>query len=157
MRVSLVSSVFTSYLATRLPCNPNFYSWTREHVIPKSIIGNRQVTEDPRNIIPMPKELNQARGNRPYTVQWRDGYLKYACSNCPHPGFCRAAMVVSPDGAHPPDILKGPIARSVLYSIEHYPRFAETINSKVLNVETALKWNSSFPMSKAEEDWLASI
>jgi endonuclease I len=152
MRTNLLSA-FTTYLASRIPCNPNFYTWTREHVIPKSIIRNRHVTEDPQNIIPMPKELNQARGNRPYTPKWRDGFLKYACSNCPHPGFCRAAMVVSPDGVHPPDILKGPIARSVLHSIETYPQHAETINAKVLNVEVALKWNSSFPASKAELDF----
>jgi endonuclease I len=157
MRVSIFSSALTGYLAGHLPCHPLYLTWTREHVIPKSIINSKQITEDPRNIIPMPQNLNQARGNRPYTSEWKDGYLAYSCTTCPHPGFCRASMVVSPKGAHPPDIFKGVIARSVLYSIGQYPKFAPIINDQVLDMETAIKWDSHFPMSKAEKTWLDSL
>lgn len=157
MRVSLLSSAFTSYLASRIPCNPLHYTWTREHVIPKSIISNRRVTEDPRNIIPMPRKLNNARSNRPYSTNWKDGYLVYGCDNCPLPGFCRASMVLSPQGAHPPDFLKGPIARSVLYSIGRYPQYAKDITTKVLTYDTAVMWNMTYPMSKAERQWVEDL
>jgi endonuclease I len=157
MRVSLLSSAFTSYLASKIPCNPLYYTWTREHVIPKSIISNRRITEDPRNIIPMPRKLNNHRSNRPYTTRWTDGYLVYACDNCPHPGFCRGSMVLSEHGAHPPDILKGPIARSVLYTIDQYPQYARDITMKVLTYKTAMLWNDIYPMSKPEIEWIRSL
>jgi endonuclease I len=157
MRISIFSSVFTGYLASKLPCHPHYLTWSREHVIPKSVVPNRNVTEDPRNIIPMPKLINNARSNRPYTEQWKDGFLKYSCSKCPHPGFCRASMVLTPLGAHPPDVLKGPIARSVLYSVGKHPKLLEVIDEKVLSIDTAIIWDRHFPMSPAEKQWIDSL
>jgi endonuclease I len=66
-------------------------------------------------------------------------------------------MVMTPEGAHPPDFLKGPIARSVLYSVGEYPKMAELIHNKVLDIDTAIRWDSTFPMSKAEKLWLDSL
>lgn len=157
MRITLFSSVFTGYLASKLPCHPHYLTWSREHVFPKSIIPNRNVTEDPRNIIPMPNNINHARSNYPYTEMWKGGYLRYSCSNCPHPGFCRASMIISPDGAHPPDVFKGPIARSVLYSVGKHPKLSEVIDSKVLDLNTAIQWDRNFPMSSAEKKWIDSL
>ena len=157
MRASVFYKAFTSYLAGRIPCQPLYYQWSREHVIPKSILPNKVITENPHNIIPMPRELNTARSNRPYTIQWRDGYMKYACEKCPHPGYCRGSIVISPDGVHPPDYLKGPIARSVLYSVDTYPKYAPLINQKVLSIDTAIRWDHLYPMSKEEKQWLDSL
>lgn len=140
---------FAAYLASKLPCHPSHITWSREHVIPKSIIPNRNITEDPRNILPLPKNLNNARSNLPYTHEWKDGYL-VRCSNCPHPGFCSGSMIISPSGANPPDAWKGPIARSVLYSVGRYPHISDTVNDKVLNLKLALEWDKQFPISKAE-------
>ena len=157
MRVSIFSSAFTGYLASKLPCHPYYVTWTREHVIPKSIIGNRQITEDPRNILPFPKQLNHARSNLSYTSQWKDGRTFQACTKCPNPDFCRGTMNVGKAGVHPPDVFKGPIARSVLYSVGKYPRLANTIADQVLDLDTAILWDSYYPMSPAERDWLDSL
>lgn len=157
MRVSVFYRAFTGYLANRIPCQPLYYQWSKEHVIPKSILPNRVVTENPHNIIPMPRDLNTARSNKRYTVEWKDGYKKYACQNCPHPGYCRGSMVISPEGVHPPDYLKGPIARSVLYSVDTYPKYASLINDKVLSIDTAIRWDYIYPMSKEEREWLDSL
>ena len=157
MRVSVFYNLFTNYLAGRVPCQPFNYQWSREHVIPKSIISNKAITENPRNIIPMPRELNMARSNRPYTIEWKDGYLKHACKQCPHPGYCRGSIVISAEGVHPPDYLKGPIARSILYSVDTYPKYAPVINDKVLKIDTAIRWDNSHPMSKEEKRWLDSL
>lgn len=154
MRLSLF---FIGYLASKLPCPPRSLTWSREHVIPKSIIPNRIVTEDPRNILPMPKPINNARSNMPYTEEWKDGYLKYSCPSCPHPGFCRGAMLLSPKGAFPPDLWKGPIARSVLYSVGKHPKLTETIHKQVLDLNTAIKWDRMFPMSLEERTWIDSL
>ena len=157
MRVSILSSLWTGYLASNIPCHPDHLTWSREHVIPKSFPLNKEVTESPHNIIPMPKLLNNARGTRQYTNEWRDGYTIYACSKCPHPGFCCAAALASPSGIYPPDVFKGPIARSVLHSVKTSPKLAEVIDKQVLDLDTAIKWDSGFPMTKAEKEWIDSL
>lgn len=139
---------FAAYLASKLPCHPSYVTWSREHVIPKSILP-RNITSDPRNILPLPKHLNNARSNLPYTNEWKDGYL-VRCSNCPNPGFCSGSMIINPSGANPPDAWKGPIARSVLYSVARYPHISDTVNDKVLNLKIALEWDKKFPLSNAE-------
>lgn len=151
-----LSPLWTSYLALKLPCPPAAYKFSREHVLPKSLFP-KAVAEDPRNIIPLPVALNQARGVLPYTAQFKDGRFHYTCAKCPHPGFCRGAMVVSEEGAHPPDVFKGIIARSVLYSAWEYPSLVEAIDSNVLDLDTAIEWDSKFPMTEAESEWLLSL
>lgn len=151
-----LSPLWTSYLALKLPCPPSAYRFSREHVLPKSMFP-KIVAEDPRNIIPLPVSLNQARGALPYTAEWKGGQIHYACSKCPYPGYCRGAMFTSDEGAHPPDLFKGPIARSVLYSIGQYPSLVEAIDNNVLDLDTAIKWDSQFPMSEAESEWLLSL
>jgi endonuclease I len=66
-------------------------------------------------------------------------------------------MLISPKGAHPPDLWKGPIARSVLFSVNKHPSLTREINNKVLSLDTALKWDSLFPMSKEEHLWLDDV
>lgn len=141
--------LFTNYLALRLPCPMSSYTWSREHIVPRSLFP-RVVTENPDNIIPMPTKLNNARGNRKYTNRWEDGYMVYACKSCPYPGFCAGAGVISPEGFMPPDNLKGPIARSVLKSIEKFPKLAAKINNEVLDYDTAIQWDRQFPMTAVE-------
>lgn len=150
MRLNIV---FTTYLASRLPCHPLYLDWSREHVIPKSIMKS----PGPRNIIPLPKLLNTARGNRPYTDEWKDGYIVHSCSNCPNPGVCAGSSLVSPAGVNPPNVLKGIIARSVLASVHDRPQTIKIINDKVLNVDTAIKWDRQFPMNQQEKDWIDSL
>jgi endonuclease I len=157
MRFSIFSSALTGYLASRVPCPLQCYTWSREHVIPKSLRLPRNVTEHPRNIIPMPAKLNNARGSRPFTSAFKDGYVVYACDKCPMPGYCGGASVVSPDGVHPPNAYKGVIARSVLHSAFEHPAFAREIDKKVLELNTAIKWDRMFPMSEAEAEWIRSL
>lgn len=149
MKPTIFYSAWTSYLASRIPCPLPSYTFTREHVLPKSRFP-RVVVEDPRNIIPMPKTLNHARGNGPYTAESLDGCMVYACKSCPVPGYCRGSGVLSPEGFNPPDVLKGPVARSVLYSVAKHPHFADKIDKEVLSINTAIDWDSKFPMSTAE-------
>ena len=139
-----------------MPCHPLHTVWSREHVIPTSIHPNKMVTQSHHNIIPMPKRLNNARGNRPYTGKKAEGFVIYACDSCPTPGMCRAAAVVTPSGVIPPDIFKGPIARSVLRSVGDFPAMYDVINKKVLDIDTAIEWDSNFPMSVQEHDWFVS-
>lgn len=157
MRTPLVTSLWTAYLGSQLPCHPDHMVWSREHVIPKSIIPSKPITENIHNLIPMPKRLNNARGNRPYTDECEDGYIVYACAECPNPGLCRASAVVSRSGVLPPDVFKGPIARSVLHSVGRFPKLHDSINSKVLDLDIAIKWDSQFPMSVQEQEWFNSI
>ena len=156
MKTTIFYSAWTSYLASRLPCPLPAYTFSKEHVLPKSLFP-RVVVEDPRNIIPMPTKLNNARSNFPYSADWRDGHVVYACKSCPLPGYCRGAMIQNPTGFNPPDALKGPVARSVLYSVGKYPRFAQKIDKEVLRIDTAIDWDSRFPMSKAERMYIESL
>jgi endonuclease I len=112
------------------------------------VIANR-----PTNIIPFPTRLNNARGNKKYTNKWEDGYLVYTCSQCPHPGFCAGAAVISPNGFMPPDVFKGPVARSVLKSIEEYPKFADKISNEVLDYDLAIEWDRRYPLTKEEHSY----
>ena len=142
-------AIWTSYLALNLPCPLSTYTFTVEHVLPKSLFP-RVVVEDPQNLIPMPKAINNARGNKRYTSKYADGYLVYSCKSCPFPGYCRGAAVMGPDGVVPPDVFKGPIARSTLKMIDKFPKFAEKINDEVLSYDTAIEWDRRYPMTVAE-------
>jgi endonuclease I len=108
------------------------------------------VTSNHDNIIPLPSSLNNARGNRKYTNRIDGGYLAYACKSCPTAGFCSGAMVITEEGVVPPDVFKGPIARSVLRSVDKYPQFAKDIDRLVLDLETATEWNRRFPIRLEE-------
>lgn len=145
-------ALWTSYLALRLPCPLLTSTFSTEHVLPKSRFP-RVVVEDPQNLIPLPKALNNARGNRPYTSKHGDGYLVYACKSCPFPGWCAGAAVVSEEGVLPPDPFKGPIARSVLEAIAKYPHLSERISNDVLDYDTAIEWDRRFPMSVQEHSY----
>lgn len=157
MRLSIFTAAWTGYLASKLPCHPTYLTWSREHVIPKSIIADRRVTEDPQNIIPLPTTLNNARANLPYTNDSADGYPVYSCAKCVYLGACHGAGMKTPLGFVPPNAFKGPIARSALTIAFKYPIHAHTINDKVLNLETAIQWDRQFPMSKEESDWIRSL
>lgn len=150
MRLNIV---FTTYLASRLPCHPLYLDWSREHVIPQSLMRS----PGPRNIIPLPKPLNQARGNRPYTDDFKDGYVTYSCSNCPHPGYCAGSAIISPSGINPPNAFKGLVARSVIEMAFKYPHLMQDINDNVLNIDTAIKWDRMYPMTEQEKDWIRSL
>lgn len=157
MRISVFSTAWTGYLASRLPCHPSYLTWTREHVIPKSIIADRRVTEDPRNIIPLPANINHARSSLPYSSDADDGSPVYSCTHCIYPGTCRGAGIKTKQGFVPPDAFKGPIARSALTIAFKYPKHAHAIHKQVLDLDTAIKWDSQYPMSKEEEDWIRSL
>jgi endonuclease I len=159
MKTTIVYSAWTSYLASRLPCPLTSYSFSKEHVVPRSLFPQvvlRKVVDDPRNIIPMPRSLNNARGSLPYTADYLDGFAVYACDKCPMPGYCRGAGIKTPEGFFPPDALKGPVARSVLYSVGRYPFYAHKIDKEVLRIDTAIDWDSRFPMSVPEQAYIES-
>ena len=156
MRFSLLSSAWTAYLASNMPCHPNYLTWSRQDVIPRPFFNNRNITEDPRNIIPMPMQLNNIREMQPFVDTYDEGRVIYSCSRCPNPGICKGSAILSSMRMIPPDIFKGPIARSVLYSATKHPKIAETIDKKVLNIETAIQWDSKFPMTRSEKEWIDS-
>ena len=149
MKTSVIYNAWASYFINRLPCPLTTYSMTKEHIAPKSLFPPI-ITHTDANILPMPARLNNKRGNKPYTKLWEDGHLVYACDKCPTPGFCRGAGIMSVSGLYPPDIYKGPIARSVLYNAKKYPSFAKRLNDKVLNIETAYEWDFKYPISEIE-------
>lgn len=159
MRIPILNSLWTSYLASQLPCHPMHTTWSREHVIPTSIIPNRIVTQNPYNLIPLPKRLNNGRGNRPYTNTTNNSefYVVRACDSCPTPGWCPGAACVGDRGVIPSEIFRGPIARSVLRSVGKYPALYDAINSKVLNIDIAIQWNSKYPASVQERNWFDSL
>jgi endonuclease I len=108
------------------------------------------VVNNPDNIIPFPRRLNNARGNRKYIDKINDGYLVYSCDSCPNPGFCSGAGFISASGFVPPESLKGPVARSVLKGIMKHPKFTEKISDEVLDYDLAIQWDRQYPMSTAE-------
>jgi endonuclease I len=148
----LLFAVWTSFLASKLPCPMNSYTWSKEHCLPKSLFPPVVVNRK-HNIIPLPTKINNSRGNRKYTGKWEDGHLVYACKQCPHPGFCAGAGVMSPSGFMPPEVFKGPVARSVLKSIESFPKMAEKISEEVLDYGTAIEWDRRYPESLAERHY----
>lgn len=152
MRLSIL---WTAYLSSRLPCHPSHLTWTREHVIPKSVIPG--IAGDPRNIIPLPREINNARGVLPYTDDFENGVIVRSCHQCPNPGHCIGSAVITPSGVNPPSAFKGPIARSVLYSVAQHPKLTEFIHENILDIDTAIKWDSRYPMSRAEKQWIDSL
>lgn len=145
----LLFAVWTSYLASKLPCPLSSLMWSKEHVLPKSLFPP-VIVNKPYNIIPLPTKINNARRSLRYTNKWEDGYLVYACKHCPHPGFCAGAGVISPSGFMPPDVFKGPIARSVLKGIENYPKLTEKISQEVLDYDLAIEWDRRYPESLSE-------
>lgn len=150
--MKLLFAVWTSFLASRLPCPLNCLSWSKEHVAPKSLFPP-VIVNHKDNIIPFPVRLNNARGNRPYTNTINGGYLAYSCAGCPNPGFCRGAAIITKDGVVPPDVFKGPVARSVLKNIENFPKFAEKINEEVLDYDLAIEWDRRYPITTAEHGY----
>jgi endonuclease I len=152
MKPTLFFALWTSFLAARLPCPPQSYTWSKEHVLPKSLFPP-VVTSNPDNIIPLPTKINNSRGSRPYYNQWEDGYVIYTCKSCPTPGFCSGAAVMTSRGMLPPETFRGPIARSVLRSIARFPKLAKKITDEVLDYDTAIKWDKMYPMTTEEHDY----
>lgn len=147
MRFSILSSVWTAYVASNFPCHPNYLTWSKDQIVPG----------DPHSAVPMPTRLINARGNQPFTDKWEEGQTLYACSRCPHPGFCKGSALKTSEGINPPDILKGPIARSVLRAIGTNPRQARDIDKMILDLDVAIKWDSKYPMTKAEKEWVDTL
>jgi endonuclease I len=156
MKTSVVYNTWVSYMVNRMPCPITSYSMSKEHVAPKSLFPSVLVN-DKHNIIPMPARLNNHRGRRPYTKLWEDGYAVYSCENCATPGFCRGAGLSSVSGIFPPDLYKGPIARSVLYNNMKFPALSQKLNDKVLDLRVAQEWNLKYPMSDPEKMWLWTL
>lgn len=154
MKLPITYALWTSYLASKLPCPLSSYTFSKEHVLPSSLFPK---TVSNRSVIPLPRAINNARGRRPYTNVWSDGYAVYSCGSCPHPGWCQGAALVTPNGVVPPDVFKGPIARSVLRSIKEAPGLSQKIVEQVLDYDTAIEWDRRYTMSTAEKAWLDDI
>ena len=148
--------LWSAYFARRLPCPQSAYSFSKEHVAPKSLFP-AAVAHSPGNIIPFPQRLNNARGARKYTSHWKDGYVFYACRACPAPGHCGGSMVISPHGVHPPQIYKGPIARSVLRTMCKFPSMKDKLHEEVLDLDLAIEWDRKYPMTLEEQHWTANL
>jgi hypothetical protein len=147
--MKLLFVVWTSFLASKLPCPLESYTWSKEHVLPKSLFPQVMVNNRD-NIIPLPTKINNGRGNRKYTNKFQDGHIVYTCTKCPFPGYCRGAAIIGPDGVILPEPFRGPVARSVLRSIEKFPKFAEKISKEVLDYDVAIELDRRYPMSIAE-------
>jgi endonuclease I len=53
----------------------------------------------------------------------------------------------------PPDVFKGPIARSVLKNIDKFPSLAKQLDEEVLDYDLAIEWDRRYPMSVQEHDY----
>lgn len=130
---------------------PNIH-WTCEHVIPKSLIKEH---DDILNLILLPDRLNNARSNYPYIHNnTMNGTIKIInpCYN----KKCNCSMtgkLVSNKFFIPADFWKGQISRSVLNMKNKYPYHTELIHKRVLDLNVALEWNETFPITNEEMEW----
>lgn len=55
-----------SHYERTLLCPPSRLQWSCEHVVPKSVLKNNTVANDPHNLIVLPQRLNSARSSLKY-------------------------------------------------------------------------------------------
>lgn len=146
--------------ANLLPCANVI--WTVEHVVPKSIIANRTVTEDLHNLILLPKTVNQARSNYAYAQVENGGTVRKVKSVSCCAACCCGVAVASGQvtfGSNgkrqfdPPDLFKGIVARTILKMIERHPSYRQTIIRRCLPYKTARQWNQTFSETANEKEW----
>lgn len=135
-----LSNVWTDYLTSLdIPCR---YHLNREHVIPRSIIHNRLITEAPHNIIGFPARLNSKRSNFKYTDSKEAGIFVWPCDNCRNPS-CPLLGKLNKDGFTPPAIYKPIIGASILRSLYNHPDVVDVVHSEVLDLGLALEWTNN--------------
>ena len=132
----------------KLPCRPQ---WSREHVVPKSVLRDNRIANDPANIIPLPRRLNNARSNYKYIDidDARTGKQTpiFACGNC-HNVSCPGVgyLAKSKEGPRfvPPQAFKRAIAQAALDMAQRHPQHKTTIHTRVLDLDLAAEWSKSW-------------
>lgn len=81
---------------------------------------------------------------------WKDIYTCKRYQGCLE---CSGRGRITGYGFVPPDLYKGQISRAVLYMADKYPEYHDKIFDRVLSLETALKWNETFPEQEIEVQW----
>lgn len=126
-------------MSLNLPCRVTL---NREHVIPRSIISDRSVTEAPHNIIGFPVKLNNKRANLRYTDSKKNGLSVWPCESCRNPS-CPLMGKINRDGFTPPAIYKPIIGASILRSLYNHPEVIEIVHAEVLDLGLALDWTNN--------------
>jgi hypothetical protein len=137
----------------KLPCHPQ---WSREHVVPKSVLKDNRIANDPANIIGLPRRLNNARSNYKYididSNAWSWSHRKpiFACGNCQNVS-CPGVGYLTKEGDTPrfvpPQVFRRAIAQAALDMAERHPQHKTTIHARVLDLDLATEWLS---LSKSE-------
>lgn len=125
-------------LSLNLPCRVTL---NREHIIPRSVISDRRITEAPHNIIGFPVRLNSRRSNMKYADSKLMGMPIWPCEDCRNPS-CPLMGKINRDGFTPPAIYKPIIGASVLRSLYTFPDIVDIVHTEVLDLGTALDWTN---------------
>lgn len=135
-----LSPIWKEWLVSlNVPCR---FHLNREHVIPRSIISDRSITEAPHNIIGFPSRLNSRRSNFKYTDSKKMGMPIWPCDNCRNPS-CPLMGKLNKEGFTPPSIYKPIIGASVLRSLYNHPEVIELVHAEVLDIGIALEWTNN--------------
>jgi hypothetical protein len=123
--------------------------WSREHVVPKSVLKNPRIANDPINIIALPRRLNNARSNYKYIAadinHPQGGTPIFPCSDCRNVSCAWVGYLTYKNGLPrfvPPDDFKRPIAQAALGMAERYPQYKTTIHTRVLDLDLATEWRN---------------
>ena len=133
----LLNPVWNTWISDmKLPCR---FQLNKEHVIPRSIIHSRSITESPHNIIGFPVRLNHRRSNFRYTDSKKPGIPVWPCKTCREP-HCPLLGKLNREGFTPPAIYKPIIAASILRSLFEHPEITDIVHTEVLDLGIALEW-----------------
>lgn len=135
-------SIWSKWLHNQnIPCHVIL---NREHVIPKSIIADRSVTEAHHNIIGFPNILNSRRSNVKYVDSKKVGLEIRPCLSCKS-NDCPLLGKLNREGFTPPAIYKPIIAASVLRTLYNRPEVIDIVHAEVLDLGLAMDWaNNGF-------------
>lgn len=137
-----LNPVWNSWVTSQhLPCQGRI-RLNREHVIPRSLIHSKNITEATHNIIGFPVHLNSKRSNIRYTDSKKPGMPIWPCKTCREP-HCPLMGKLNKDGFTPPAIYKPIIGASVMRSLYNHPEIVDIVHAEVLDLGLALEWTNN--------------
>ena len=139
--------IYYMCLAGNSACRPQ---WSREHVVPKSVLKDNRIANDPANIIALPRRLNNARSNYKYIDDGGDhartGKPIFACGGCQNVSCPGVGYLTREDGRPrfvPPHAFKRAIAQAALDMARRHPQHKTTIHTRVLDLDLAAEWSKT--------------
>ena len=131
-----------------------------EHIVPKSFIKNKKLSNDLHNLMLYPCNVNMHRSNYKYVSDFKvydksvilDNYGNKIDYNKP---MQELDIFIKTNDRHlflPRKKYRGEIARACMYFLTTYPKYQEIIFDKVLDPFTLLTWHHEYPVQYYERE-----